>query len=225
MAYHPGRPGPARRAFLASWGLDPEQVLGAELHHTRRVLFLEPGRESLLGQARAGEPEEAWDGFLVDPRLGAWVSVTVADCMPIWVLDRASGAYAVLHSGWKGTGILATAVTALAVAYGSKPSELSVILGPAIGACCYPVPPERARIFEAEFGPSAVVRTGGSERLDLRAANLALAESLGIGALSSVEACTSCDGRLGSYRREGKASFTRMLACCGPAPLGRTRKP
>ncbi len=215
-----GQEAPARKAFLASLGLDAAQVLGTELHHTRRILFLRPGSQTLWGSPRPGEPPDGRDGFLVDPALGLGVTITVADCMPIWILDRASGAWGVLHSGWKGTGILATAVEALASAYGSRPADISVILGPAIGACCYPVPEERARGFEAEFGPGSVVWAEGSPRLDLRAANLSLAEDLGLGSVLSIEACTSCDIRLGSYRREGQASFTRMLAYCGPLPGG-----
>lgn len=220
MGWCLGQEAQARKAFLASLGLDAAKVLGTELHHTRRILFLRPGSESLWGPPRPGEPEAGRDGFLVDPALGLGVTITVADCMPIWILDRASGAWGVLHSGWKGTGILATVVEALASAYGTRPADISLILGPAIGACCYPVPEERARGFGAEFGPGSVVRAEGSVRLDLRAANLSLAEALGIGSVLSIEACTSCDPRLGSYRREGQASFTRMLAYCGPLPGG-----
>jgi hypothetical protein len=77
------------------------------------------------------------------------------------------------------------------------------------------VPEERAVSFAAEFGKEAALRRGGETFLDLRAANITLAESLGIGYLLSIDACTSCDQRLGSYRRQGSSSFTRMLAVCG----------
>jgi polyphenol oxidase len=154
---------------------------------------------------------------LRDPSLAA--AVTVADCMPIWLLDRRSGAFGILHSGWRGTGILGVAMRAIARRFGSDPGSISVILGPAIGCCCYAVGEERAEAFAAEHGEGSVSRSGGRWRLDLRAANISIAERAGAGSLLSIEACTSCDPRLGSYRRQGPDSFTRMLAVCGAATV------
>jgi polyphenol oxidase len=200
---------PRRELFLRSLGLEGCSCVGLHLAHSRNVIFPDrPEEAELLAAALGGA-----DGILLrDPSLAA--SVTVADCMPIWLLDRDSGAFGVLHSGWRGTGILGRAVSLLAERYGSRPSALSVILGPAIGSCCYAVPEERAEAFAAEFGPAAVARREGQVFLDLRSANLSLAERAGVGSLLSIEACTSCDSRLGSYRRQGPASFTRMLALC-----------
>jgi hypothetical protein len=198
-----------RAAFLREAGIDPRDARALELKHTRNLLF--PSRGDDL-DALAREAGGA-DGLILTDR-GLAATVTVADCMPIWLLDRDSGAFGLLHSGWRGTGILSSALSAL-VARGSKPASISVILGPAIGPCCYAVPEERALAFAAEFGEHAASRQGGSWRLDLRAANLSQAEAAGVGHLLSIEACTSCDRRLGSYRRQGPAAFTRMLAVCG----------
>jgi copper oxidase (laccase) domain-containing protein len=244
-----------RRSFLASLGLEPASIFGAELHHTRRVSVVSIApvvsvadgvsstHEELFGpDPGPGVPAGARDGIMLAPVQtgsgfapppGRGASVTVADCMPIWILDRASGAFGVLHSGWKGTGILAVAAEALRKRFGSEPSSLSVILGPAIGACCYNVPEERAEGFAAEFGEDSVRREGDSFFLDLLAANLGLASRLGIGAVLAVEACTSCDLRFGSSRREGSANiiakggalgegpaFTRMMALCCRPPEG-----
>jgi hypothetical protein len=198
MRYLEGVDNPRRSAFFSHLGLDPAAVRGTELYHTRRILL-----EGRNGMELAGpDPAEA------------------GDCMPIWLLDHHSGSFGVLHSGWKGTGILAVAVRSLAEEFGSRPESISVILGPAIGACCYAVPTGRAEAFAREFGPEAVREEGGRIRLDLRAANLALALRLGLGALLSVEACTSCDPRLGSFRREGPEAFTRMAAVAAFLPAG-----
>lgn len=204
-----------RERFLGGLGLEGSKVLGLALAHSRNVLFPERG-DDLPAMARA---LGGADGIVLRDRSLA-ASVTVADCMPIWILDRESGAFGVLHSGWKGTGILGRALRELAARYGSSPSSVAAILGPAIGSCCYAVPEERARDFAAEFGEPCVrleedAQGRPSWRLDLRAANVAVAEAAGLGYLLSVEACTSCDGRLGSYRRQGERSFTRMLAVCG----------
>jgi YfiH family protein len=199
-----------RESFLHEAGIDPENARGIELSHSRNVLFLDRDDDT-AAMARA---EGGADGLILrDPDMAA--TVTVADCMPIWLLDRGSGAFGLVHSGWRGTGILACAVRTMAERCGSKPSSIAVILGPAIGSCCYSVPEERAAEFASEFGPSAVDRREGAWFLDLRAANIAIAQRVGIGHLLSIEACTSCDERLGSFRRQGPASFTRMMAVCG----------
>jgi copper oxidase (laccase) domain-containing protein len=216
MRFQQGVANPRRSSFFASLGLEASAVLGAELHHTRRVLFSGAGSELLFGPPA----EEDWhDGILVEGG-GRAACVTVADCMPIWLLDTSSGIYGVLHSGWAGTGILAVAVEALAELRATPPGAISAILGPAIGVCCYAVPAERASAFEAEFGPGAVQSRDGRHWIDLRATNIALARRLGLGALLSIEACTSCEGGLGSYRRQGPASFTRMAALCAPSFAG-----
>lgn len=201
MRYIPDIVNANRVKFFSSLGLAREKVLGVELAHSRNVLFPEGN----------GNGASAADGILIkDPSYAA--SVTVADCMPIGIFDRSSRIFGVLHSGWKGTGILETAVRELGRRHCSPPQAISVILGPAIGACCYAVPEERARAYASEFGPESMIQRGGRFFLDLRAANVSLARRLGVGALLSVDACTSCDERLGSYRREGPGRFTRMVA-------------
>lgn len=209
MEYRPGVGNPARDAWLAGQGFDPAKALAVRLIHSRRVL-------------KAGSPaelagEEA-DGIVTDNQRACAV-VTVADCMPIFLYDPDSGAYGALHSGWKGTGILADAVSLMERTWGSKPSRLSVVLGPCVGGCCYPVDEERARVFANAWGSASVMRDGGQPRLDLREANRALAESLGIVNLRWSEDCTSCRPDMGSYRRQGAATFSRMAAAIGyPRP-------
>ena len=205
---------PNRARFLCDVGIDPEYARAIELSHTRNVIAPERDDDiAALARAAGGA-----DGILLDdPRLAA--AVTVADCMPIWVLDRGSSSFGVLHSGWRGTGILESAVDFLVRRRGAKPSSIAIVLGPAIGSCCYEVSQERASEFAAEFGPAAAAHREGSWFLDLRSANLALAERSGVGYVLSIDACTSCDERLGSFRRQGAASFTRMMAVCGRSSL------
>jgi len=205
MRFIPGEPNLLREAWLGSMGFDPESVLSLPLVHSRRVY-----RARVPGDLSGLEG----DGLVTD-NPAACAVLTVADCMPIFLFDPDSAAFGVLHSGWKGTGILAVACTLMAADFGTRASRLSVAFGPRIGVCCYPVDKERADVFSAEFGSSAVVWLEGKPRLDLVAANLALAENLGITSITVAETCTSCELNLGSYRREGPLEFTRMAAAIG----------
>ena len=218
MLYAPGEPNSRRAVFFASIGVDGGRVLSLRLRHTRRVVAHGGGR-AFQPLAEAAEASGGADG-IVTADASSVPALTVADCMPIWIYDGKTGAFGVLHSGWKGTGILAEAARSMASAFDSAPSDLSVILGPSIGPCCYAVPAERAAAFRAEFGEGAArtepnAAAAAAHRLDLRAANLAIAERLGVGRLLDVRLCTACSPSLGSYRRQGPERFTRMLALCG----------
>jgi polyphenol oxidase len=153
---------------------------------------------------------------MVTDRAELLLTITVADCLPIYLVDRRTGAFALVHSGWKGTGIVVEAVRTMASVYGTRAADLAVTIGPGIGACCYTVPDERYELFRARFGPEAVQRgPDGSCRLDLRAANELLLEREGVERVTTITDCTSCNPLLGSFRREGPAAFTRMLAFIG----------
>lgn len=218
MRYLPGAPNGRRTTFFEAMGLEPDRVLSLQLRHTRRVVVHALGQD-FQSLAAAAEARGGADGIATsDP--AAVPALTVADCMPIWVYDETSGAFGVLHSGWKGTGILAEALRSMTIAFGTVPGDVSAIFGPSIGPCCYAVPAERAATFRAEFGDACVRIEAGAEpaaahRLDLRAANIALAERLGLGRVLNVDLCTACTPALGSYRRQGPERFTRMLALCG----------
>ena len=68
-------------------------------------------------------------------------AVQVADCVPLLIADRKTGAVAAVHSGWRGIALNAAgvAVDALGREWGSAPENLVAALGPSIGACCYEV--------------------------------------------------------------------------------------
>jgi YfiH family protein len=134
--------------------------------------------------------------------------------MPFFLWDTASGARALLHSGWKGTGIVREALKLMRASCGSRPENIRALLGPGIRSCCYAVTEDRARSFAAEFGENTAVFRDGAWRLDLAAANTNILGEEGVTRVFTWPACTCCDTRFSSYRRQGKGGYTRMLALC-----------
>jgi len=201
-----GRDSPPWRVRLfAAAGIEARLVRCVRQVHSRAVVRMN-------GSEPPDGPFAEADGMVSD-RADLVLAVTVADCLPIFLADRRTGAFGLVHSGWKGTGIVLEAIRTMASLFGTRPVDLSATIGPGIGPCCYTVPAERHDRFRSEFGPRSVQRgPDGTFRLDLRAANASLLEGDGVGDVTVVSDCTSCNPVLGSFRREGAGAFTRMLA-------------
>lgn len=169
--------------------------------HSREVLVSDD--EPVAGQKG--------DGIITD-RPDRWIGVTVADCLPIYGVSADGRVRFIVHSGWKGTGILAEVLGTAAKRYGVEARDMSVLIGPGIGSCCYSVGDDRAELFRQRYGSKSVAVREGVAHLDLGYCNEVLAETAGVRHLARVDRCTSCDSSLGSFRREGPGAFTRMFA-------------
>ena len=137
----------------------------------------------------------ACDGYLTrDP--GILLTVALADCVPVFLLEPESRTLGLLHAGWRGSaaGILEVGVREMWDRFGIPAADLHMHLGPAIGPDRYEVGPE---VLEAVGVPQ---NPGGG--LDLRAILAARARSVGIPAdrigVSSV--CVHDDPRFYSHR-------------------------
>jgi len=148
--------------------------------------------------------------------------ITVADCMPIWLFDPVSGCFGILHSGWRGTGIVQNALELAEQQWGARPQDFFVILGPHIRECCYTVDASRAELFRNKFGSGCVhedrARIAANSpwpwHLSLETANrdLLLSLQVPIEHITITGECTSCLDEYGSNRREGASDFTHMAA-------------
>ncbi|HSZ04335.1 MAG TPA: polyphenol oxidase family protein [Solirubrobacteraceae bacterium] len=120
--------------------------------------------------------------------------VLAADCLPVAL--GCDGAVATVHAGWRGlaAGVLEQGVLALRELAGDE-VPIVAIVGPGAGACCYEVGRE---VHEA-FGGAH--RAGAS--IDLRAIAHERLAAAGVVHVRDVDACTICDERYFSHRREG----------------------
>jgi hypothetical protein len=103
-------------------------------------------------------PAEIRDADIIvsnDPTVA--VAIQSADCVPILIADRRTGAVAAAHAGWRGLalGVPRAAVEALAREFDSRPVDLIAAVGPSIGACCYEVGPDVRRRFEDGRWPAS----------------------------------------------------------------------
>jgi YfiH family protein len=130
-----------------SLSVGPEQVMRVKQVHGRAVRVLRKGERS-PGAAEARPEADAQ--ISNDPDLV--LAVQVADCVPVLIADPRRGAASAVHAGWRGTsaGIARAAIEAMAREFASRPEELTVAIGPCIGACCYEVGAELVEVFRAD---------------------------------------------------------------------------
>lgn len=164
------------------------------------------------------------DGHLTaDP--GVLLTVTVADCVPVFLVAPARRAVALLHAGWRGVaaGVLRAGVEAFRDRLGVPSSDLRMHAGPAICGDCYEVGVE---VHRALGRPDP----GGAAPVDLRAILAQRALELGVPAegISTSSLCTRCgDGTFYSHRggdRERQAALVGIRTP-GAGAVGRPASP
>jgi YfiH family protein len=211
----------ARKRVFAGLGAADKKIFYGDQTHSRNVAAV---------TKNASVPLADTDG-LVTADFDAGLFVTVADCLPVFLYDAAGGAFAALHSGWKGTGIAENALRLMATLYGTRPENIAAVLGPCIRASSYDVDAERAALYEKEFGGAEdgagknegafplgpVVKKkeaadGTKHYIDMQAANAALLVKNAVRNIAYCTDCTFTDDRFGSYRRQGPQNFTKMMA-------------
>jgi YfiH family protein len=158
-------------------------------------------------EAGAGtDPVEEADA-VVTSSPGVAACVSVADCVPVLLVDPRSGAVAAVHAGWRGTiaGAAAAGVRALTDRHGARPRDLLAAIGPGIGPCCFEVSRDIAGRFRDEVGPATASARDHGARVDLFRANELLLRSAGVARrrIETLGRCTSCeDLTFFSHRRD-----------------------
>lgn len=206
-----------REKIFQELGIENKKIFYGEQTHSRNV--------SVVKKSDA-PPLPDTDG-LVTKDFDSGLFVNVADCLPVFLYDAQGGAFSVLHSGWKGTGIVENALRLMAEAFETKPENVAAVLGPCIRSCCYNVDAERSALYEKEFGgagnnakafplgPVAQKKEtakGTEHYIDMQAANAALLVKNNVRDIAYCTDCTFTDKRFGSYRGQGAREFTKMMA-------------
>jgi len=190
---------PGREAFCKSLGIREEDlVLARQAHGVTVACATNTVRERGVAPDTPAFAEA--DGIVTNVP-GLPLGVTVADCVPVWLFDPATGSVGIVHAGRVGTyrNIMSSAVRALGEAYEVRPGDLHALIGPSAGPASYEVSEEIA----AEFAAAGLPVKG--RLLDLWEANAQQLEYAGVPRahirISGI--CTIRDGRFHSHRAHG----------------------
>jgi len=194
------------RTFRSAFaGRFPSVILGHQIHGTAvRWHATDPGGWLLV---------EGVDGHATTLP-GVLLTVTVADCIPVYLAAPELGMVALLHAGWRGVaaGILERSLAVLQGVSNGKCGNLVMHCGVGICGACYEVGSEVAT--QLTGAPAQ-----GPARVDLRQLLAVRAGALGIGEVTVSPFCSAHDhDRFYSHRASGGRDG-RMVAYLGrPRP-------
>ncbi len=160
--------------------------------HTDNVVFLK--REEVgLGT------DKAWDSDGVDGIVTDMEEVPLmcysADCVPTLFFDGKRRMIGAVHGGWRGTAkkIVKNAVSIMKE-HGCRAEDITALIGPAIGMCCYEVSEDVGTVFSEEYPAFVTDKGNGKYMLDLKGITAAQLAAEGLLEENIIQSgvCTSC---------------------------------
>lgn len=183
----------SRKRFVGAFDFHAHDLVTSALVHKGdigRVYDTDAGKGALDAATMIG----ATDG-LVTRSVRTLLGVTVADCLPIFVLDVVSGSYGVLHAGWRGiaAGIIERGIMMMSRFWATTPSDYRFSIGPSIRACHFVVQEDVAAVFGA-LSPDAVDQRSDGWHVDLQAAvkHILRRQDVRQEQIEDVAVCTVC---------------------------------
>jgi YfiH family protein len=211
---------PGRGFDLGLWSDAP---VGEVMNRWRAFRSAEPGLGAVVLGHQVHGSEVAWhdgargwmqleglDGHAT-AAAGILLAVTVADCIPVYLVDPRRRAVALLHAGWRGTaaGILDRGIELLMERAGTDPGDVVMHAGVGICGTCYEVGSE---VMTALGVPA---EGSGPWHADLRDRLTANARRLGIGEVTRSAWCSAHDRPTFYSHRASRGADGRMVAYLG----------
>jgi polyphenol oxidase len=183
-----------------------------DFHHVMLGLQVHGVEVMTAGSGPGWTLVEGIDGW-VTTTPGVLLTVTVADCIPVYLSAPRRGV-ALLHAGWRGTAgrILARGVERLCAVAGADPADLIMHCGVGICGKCYEVGSEVMQ------GCGIPIEGPGPWHLDLREQLAAQALRLGITRVTGSTWCSAHDRDRFYSHRASAGRDGRMVAFLGIPP-------
>ena len=194
-----------RFLFFKNNNLDNKIIISAGLVHENKVVIVDNLNESqVIPNCDA----------LITNQNKYLLTVTVADCLPIYFYDRNKKVIALAHAGWRGviSEIAKEVINKFISRYNSKSSDIEVFIGPHIKDCHFEVKDDVTSQFEV----TGIVIRDNKQYINLaQAVSKQLIDS-GVSNISISHDCTYClPNKYFSYRRDNPLELEAMIAYIG----------
>lgn len=193
-----------RENYFRKLGINSERVVAGGVAHGVSV--------AVVGEKEAGKYLLDTDALLTaEP--GLFLTVTAADCLPVYFYDAKTKSLGLAHAGWRGliNGILEKVVFEFNRSFGSEAADLRVIVGPHIRSCHYEVGREVAE----KFAEANVEHRQGKLFVSLAGEAKWRLEKTGVKQIEVSLVCTYEDQRFFSMRRDKLDPLPGMAAYLG----------
>lgn len=193
-----------RQRFFAQ--LPRKNVISAELVHGSKIEVVDRNSEEII---------DGVDGLITqDPNVH--LSITVADCVPVYFYEAGRNIVGVVHSGWRGTvaGVVDAAVKTI-TSLGGDSDKLVVALGPGINACHFEIQSDVLEKFSIH--PDSIEHRDEKMFVDLKRIIIEQLTNLGVkpANIENHPDCTMEGDRYFSFRRDKPEIVETMAAVIG----------
>ncbi|HLD20568.1 MAG TPA: peptidoglycan editing factor PgeF [Patescibacteria group bacterium] len=171
----------SRDTYFRQQGIDPSRVVAGGCAHTTNV--------RVVGEDDAGTYIPNSDSLITNqPNL--FLSITAADCMPVYFSDAKHQTIGIAHAGWRGlvAGILENVVHGMTEMFGSAPEDIQVLIGPHIKKCHFEIGKEVA----VKFLPKHIETHEGRLYADMSNEARSRLLSVGVRTIVDPSVCTVC---------------------------------
>ena len=194
-----------RDNFFRQNKIDPTRVVSGGIAHIATV--------RRVGESDAGQYLLDADAMVSNEK-NIFLSVTAADCLPVFFFDHKQKCFGIAHAGWRGlvAGVLENVVEKMTQEFATQASDIQVVIGPHICAACYEVGREVAE----QFYPENVFEKNGKIFADLASEAKQRLQNQGVHAIEISAECTYENSqKYFSARRDKAVPLCGMMAVIG----------
>ncbi len=196
-----------RKDYFSLNNISTDNIVLSGLVHGTKVLVVD---EKDMGKVMLET-----DGLITNKK-NIFLTVTNADCIPIYFFDETKEVVGISHAGWRGVvkNISKALVEKMVSNFGTKPSDISAYVGPHLQKCHFEVKEDVLSQFNEKF----VIRNSGITTVDLLSMIKEQLLETGITSqnITSSNECTYCEKeKYFSYRRDRPEPVESMIAWIG----------
>ena len=196
-----------RLLFFKNQNLDNKIIISAGLVHKNRVVIID--------DIKHGQIISDCDALITN-QSKYLLTITVADCLPIYFYDKNKKVTALAHAGWRGVGLnIAKEVISIFMnRYDSNLNDIEIFIGPHIKDCHFEVKDDVLNKFKIS---DSVIR---DEKTYINLSKIVKDQLLQLNInsdnISITDECTYClNNKYFSYRRDNPKELETMIAYIG----------